>query len=213
MLASHRPQVGYHEDHRMTGTVKLTPEFEFLLRLDELKDLERQNPLASSPRREGVAEHCWSVALATILMRDEARDEIDLGHAVLLAVVHDVVEQFVGDTFAFGSETHGQFAREHEAMARLENDHDESPGILRVIELWREYEDQKTPEARFVKGLDALLPIAQNYRNLEHSSWLKHHVAADQVMTRLNYHGDVGDTLRPFGEKMIADAKEQGYLT
>jgi putative hydrolase of HD superfamily len=197
----------------MTGSVKLTTELDFLLDLDELKNVERQNPLASSPRRERVAEHSWSLAMAAILLRDEASEAVDLGRAVTLAVVHDVVERLVGDTFAFGHETQGQFHREHEAMARLENDNDDSPGILRMIEYWREYEDQKTPEARFVKGLDALLPIAQNYLNLEHSSWRKHHVEADKVLARLNNHGDVGETLRPMGEGMIADAKALGYLT
>jgi putative hydrolase of HD superfamily len=197
----------------MTGTVKLTAELDFLLYLEELKDVERQNPLASSPRRERVVEHSWSLAMAAILLCDVAGEAIDVGRAVTLAVVHDVVERFVGDTFAFGHETKDQFHREHEAMAWLENENDDSPGVLRMIEYWREYEDQKTPEARFVKGLDALLPIAQNYRNLEHSSWRKHHVEADKVLTRLNNHGDVGETLRPMAEGMIAHAKAQGYLT
>jgi putative hydrolase of HD superfamily len=196
----------------MSGTVKLTEELECLLELEALMDIERQNPLAGAPRRERVAEHSWFLALAAILLRDDVSDDIDLGRAVALAVVHDVVERFVGDTFAFSDATAGQFDREHRAMAELRK-RTGSPGILRVVELWHEYEDQKSPEARFVKGLDALIPITQNYNNLEHSSWLRHHVAADKVVARLNNHGDVGETLRPIAEEMIEDAKARGVLT
>lgn len=196
----------------MSGTVKPTEELDFLLELEALMDIERQNPLAGNPRRERVAEHSWFLALAAILLRDDVRHDIDLGRAVTLAVVHDVVEKFVGDTFAFGDAAAGQFDREHHAMAELRK-RTGSAGIHRVIELWQEYEDQKSPEARFVKGLDALIPITQNYNNIEHSSWLRHHVAADKVVARLNNHGDVGETLRPIAQQMIEDAQVRGFLT
>jgi 5'-deoxynucleotidase YfbR-like HD superfamily hydrolase len=196
----------------MTGNVKLTAELGFLLDLESLKDVERQNPLAGNPRRERVAEHSWYVAVAAILLRDEADEDVDLGKAALLAVAHDIVEQFVGDTFAFGADTGGQFDREHLAMRELAR-RSESAGVQRLVAYWHEYEDQKTPEARFVKGLDALLPILQNYHNIEHSSWRNHGVAGDKVLARLNNHGNMGETLRSIGQEMIKDAQAQHYLT
>jgi putative hydrolase of HD superfamily len=196
----------------MSETVKLTEEGDFLLELEGLMDLERQNPLAGSPRRERVAEHSWFVAVAALLFSDDAGRTIDLGRAVTLAVAHDVVEKFVGDTFAFSDATTGQVEREHAAMAELRR-RTGSPGINRIIDAWQEYEDQKSPEARFVKGLDALLPILQNYNNLKHSSWSRHHVEADKVVARLNNHGDVGEIWRALAERMIKDAEARGVLT
>jgi putative hydrolases of HD superfamily len=195
----------------MAGTVKLTEELDFLLELEALMDIERQNPLAHSPRRERVAEHSWFLALAAILLHEEGGPKLDLGRAVALAVVHDVVEKFVGDTFAFSDATSGQFDREHHAMAELRK-RTGSPGIIRMIDYWQEYEDQETAEARFVKGLDALIPITQNYSNLDHSSWLRYHVEAVKVMSRLVNHGDVGETYRPIAEEMIEDARSRGVL-
>lgn len=196
----------------MTGNVKLPAELSFLLDLEALKDVERQNPLAGNPRRERVAEHSWYLAVAAILLRDEADEDVDLGKAALLAVAHDIVEQFVGDTFAFGADTDGQFDREHLAMQELAK-RSESAGVQRLVAYWHEYEDQVTPEARFVKGLDALLPILQNYHNIEHSSWRNHGVAGDKVLARLNNHGNMGETLRSIGQEMIKDAQAQHYLT
>ncbi|MET0418278.1 MAG: HD domain-containing protein [Actinoplanes sp.] len=196
----------------MTATVKLTEEADFLLELETLMNIERQNPLAGSPRRERVAEHSWFLAIAAILLRDDANPNIDLGRAVTLAVAHDVVEKFVGDTFAFSDETAGQSEREHRAMAELRK-RTGSPGITRIIDAWQEYEDQETPEAKFVKGLDALIPIMQNHNNLEHSSWSRHHVKADKVVARLNNHGDVGEMWQGIAAEMIKDAEERGVLT
>jgi putative hydrolase of HD superfamily len=195
----------------MTGSVKLTEELELVRDLDALKDVERQNPLAENPRRERVAEHSWHLAAAAILLRDYVDTDVDLGRAVQLAVVHDVVEMFVGDTFAFG-DTSDQFEREHAAMAKL-IERTGSDGVRRLVELWHEYEDQESNEAKFVKGLDALLPVMQNYSNPDHSSWRQHDVGADKVLARLNSHGNMGKTLRDFGEEMINDAKGRGYLT
>jgi putative hydrolase of HD superfamily len=196
----------------MSYEVKLTEEGDFLFELEELMNIERQNPLAGSPRRERVAEHSWFVAIAAILFRDDASQKIDLGRAVTLAVVHDVVETWAGDTFAFSEATADQFDREHRVMAELRK-RTGSPGITRIIDAWQEYEDQESPEAQFVKGLDALIPIMQNYRNLDHSSWLRHHVKADKVVTRLNNHGHVGETWRAIADEMIESAATRGVLT
>jgi len=190
-------------------SVSIPPLLGFLLELEELKRIERQNPLSSGERRETVAEHSWHLALATILLQDEVDVPFDTGYAVQLAVLHDVVEAFVGDTFAFG-DTSGQHKREHDAMQELRARTD-LKSIHRLVDLWEQYERQESVEARFVKGLDALLPIAQNYHNPEHSSWLRHGVSAEKVFARLNNHGEMG-TLRAVGEEMITSAKEQGVL-
>ncbi|GLH99811.1 HD domain-containing protein [Phytohabitans aurantiacus] len=194
-----------------SSAVELPEELRFVLDLDALKDLERQNPLTVGSRRERVAEHSWHVAIAALLLQDFADEDIDLGHAVLLAVVHDVVERFVGDTFAFGDGKAGQHEREHTAMKRLRESTD-AKAIQRLVDCWQEYEAQETATARFVKGLDALLPIAQNFSNPEQSSWVAHRVAAEKVRTRLRSHGAAG-RLREIAEQMISSAQARGYLT
>ena len=196
----------------MSRNVKLTEDLEFLLDLDALKDVERRNPLAKNPRPERVAEHSWHLAVASLILADDFDQRLDLGKAALLAIAHDVVERFVGDTFAFGSDVAGQSGREHRAMDDLAQ-RTGSPGIKRLIGLWREYEDQETPEARFVKGLDALLPILLNYHNIEFSSWRAHDVSADKVLARANNHGNMGEALRTVAVEMINDAQARGFLS
>lgn len=128
-----------------------------------------------------------------------------------MAIVHDTVEAFVGDTFAFGPDVSGQWSREHQAMKGLKESFD-SKAIHRLVDLWQEYEDQETPEARFVKGMDAFLPIVLNYMNVEHSSWSQHGVHSDQVRKRLGCVRDAIEPLAIINDQMIDQARAEGYL-
>jgi len=192
-----------------TNTHDIQDDLGFLLRLDGLKEIQRQNPLSTSDRRENVAEHSWHVAIAAMLMSGYAQEKIDVAQAVALAVVHDVVELLVGDTFAFGDGVADQAQREEAAMSRL--DSHASPAVREMVRFWREYEEQQTPEARFVKGLDAVLPIALNFTNLGQSSWAKYGVEKEKVQARLDTHGDPG-LLRGPAMQMIEAAHDKGVL-
>jgi putative hydrolase of HD superfamily len=158
------------DDRREDILKDLPEEVKLLLQFEVLKELKRQNPLAMAERKERVGEHSWHLALSVLLLAEFASEPIDIARAALLAIVHDTVEAFVGDTFAFGPDVSGQWSREHQAMKGLKESFD-SKAIHRLVDLWQEYEDQETSEARFVKGMDAFLPIVLNYMNVEHSSW------------------------------------------
>lgn len=196
---------------RSNAEFDLPEDMKFVLDLDQVKEIERQNPLASGSRRERVAEHSWHLAVAAIVLEENAAEEIDLGHAALLAICHDFVERYVGDTFAYGDAAADQCDRERAAIDRLKKATD-LPGVRKLIAYWEEYERQDSPAARFVKGLDAILPIALNFANPEHSSWRQHEVAAEKVRARLSAHGDAGQ-LRKCGEEMIETAFQRGDLT
>lgn len=190
---------------------RLPEEARLVFDLDSLKDVVRQNPNARGIRKERVAEHSWYVAISVVLLAEFAPQPIDISRAVTLAVVHDTVEVFVGDTFAYGSEVEGKQSRERGAMERLRNS-SVSPAIHRLVELWDEYEAQETPEARFVKGMDRFLPIMLNFSNIENSSWGEHGVQADQVRERLGRVRETIGVLADINELMINEAQASGYL-
>jgi putative hydrolase of HD superfamily len=160
-----------------------------LLRLlfvfEGLKLVERQNPLAVAARHENTAEHSWSVALAVLVFKSLAVEDLDLGHAVELALAHDLPEAFVGDTFVYGNDADSRFSREASAMAEFLSETDTPDESGQLVALWREYESRSTPEARYVFALDVLLPVFMNFSNLENSSWIRHGVSADEVRARI----------------------------
>ena len=73
---------------------------DFLALADRLKTVERRGlvPLPDgSLRRENSAEHCWNLALLALLLHREVAAEVDLGHALSLIAVHDLVEVEAAD--------------------------------------------------------------------------------------------------------------------
>ncbi|KEP52612.1 hydrolase-HD superfamily protein [Rhizoctonia solani 123E] len=83
---------------------------------------------------------------------------LDVSKCVMMAVVHDLAEAVVGDIAPWeGISKAEKVQREREGMKSMLSDmlHD-GPGAIRIRELWEEYEEQATPEAKFVKDLDRL---------------------------------------------------------
>lgn len=193
------------------GGQELAEERRFLLLLDGLKQVERQNPLASTDRQERVAEHSWHVALGVMVLHQASPDEIDVCHAMKLALVHDLAELYVGDTFAFGDEVETQAGREQQAMDTLRAKVGAST-VKELVDLWYEYEAQETPEARFVKAIDVYLPIALNHANVEASSWRRHSVTAGQVTQRVDTARRAMGPLADACDEWIADARQRGFL-
>jgi putative hydrolase of HD superfamily len=186
-------------------------EVSLLRHLEVLKELDRQNPLGCAPRKENVAEHSWHIGIGVILLAQYGPPDLDVARAVLLATVHDVVEAFVGDTFAFGNDVAGQQSREESAAAEIRSRF-AGPGAALLVDLWDEYESQSTPEAKFVKGIDAFLPILLNFVNPEHSSWREHSVAASKVTKRLERVASSLGPLADLNRRMIAEAVTEGIL-
>ena len=190
----------------------LDEEQDLALLVDQLKDIERQNPLSTGDRHERVAEHSWHVAMGVMMFHRESPEPVEVGRAVQMAMLHDLAELYVGDAFAYGDEIADHHKRERLAMEKLRAG-TQSPAVREIVDLWDEYEAQTTPEARLVKAMDVYMPICLNYANLDESSWKAHTVAADQVRHRLTKVRPVLGRLADQCDAWIHDAHRRGYLT
>ena len=160
----------------------------FFMEADRLKGIERQNRLADGSRRENTAEHSWHLGIAALVLAPFATETIDLGVAVAMALVHDIVEIDAGDTFAY-DEADGAATKQ----AREEAAADRLFGLLpaatgrRFRELWDEYERGDTPEARFVMAIDRLAPMMLNLAEGA-STWREHGITRSRVIARNGPH-------------------------
>lgn len=191
---------------------ELSQLLDFLGRMDELKHVQRQNPVSNGSRRENTAEHSWHVALACLLFTRYAAEPIDPMRCVGLAVLHDMVEVVAGDTFVYGPAAAGRRRREERAIGVL----------LRPLpaqereELeagWREYEFTQTAEGKYVMALDVLLPIFMNLMAGEKSSWRRHGVAAAAVRDRVERVEETIPALAKVAYEAIDKGIERGLLT
>jgi len=163
---------------------RLSQQVAFLVEADRLKTIIRQTPLVDNSRRENSAEHSWHLALAALVLREHAPPGLDLGRAIELVVVHDLVEIDAGDTFAYDPAGHlDKDAREQAAADRLFGmlPRDQAASFRAA---WEEFEARETPEARFANALDRLQALLQNM-GAGGGSWRAHNVTRAQVMTRM----------------------------
>ncbi|MEI7055941.1 HD domain-containing protein [Nocardioides sp. CCNWLW239] len=144
---------------------RLRAQLEFIAEADRLKTILRASPLAAADRRENDAEHSWHLALMVLLLAEYADEPIDVGHAIKLVIIHDMVEIYAGDSPVFDpaaivDQVERELAAADRLFAMLPPD---QAGEIRA--LWDEFEAAQTPEARFCKAMDRLEPMLLNWIN------------------------------------------------
>ena len=155
----------------------------FILEADKEKNILRQTHISGYTRQENDAEHAWHMAMMIYLLKEYANEDFDVAKAMMMALIHDIVEIDAGDTYAYDTESLStQKERESKAADRIF-------GLLPVdqkeflIELFKEFEEGKTPEARFAKTMDNLQPILLNDYN-NGADWRAHGINKSQVINR-----------------------------
>lgn len=104
---------------------------------------------------ESDAAHSWSLSLWVQLY---APAELDLCKCLKMANIHDLAEIYVGDfTPGSGIAPEKKHELETDAMRRLGKELD----YPELAELFAEFEEQKTPEAVFVRNMDKLDAVIQ----------------------------------------------------
>ena len=162
---------------------RLKRQLDFILEIDKEKNIFRQTHLSGHGRAENDAEHAWHMAVMAWLLREYANEPVDVAKAMMMCLIHDIVEIDAGDTYAYDPEgLKSQQAREDAAKERiyslLPEDQKEE-----LIALFDEFENWSSPEARFAHALDNLQPLMLNGSN-DGADWKAHGVTAKQVYGR-----------------------------
>ena len=133
--------------------------------IDKEKFVQRRTYLTDGERFENDAEHAWHMAVMALLLSDYSNEKVDVLKVVSILLVHDLVEVYAGDTFAYDEEgKKSQHQRELEAADKLFS---QLPVDLckKIRDLWDEFEQWETPEAKFAHTLDNFQPLM-----LQHAS-------------------------------------------
>jgi putative hydrolase of HD superfamily len=183
----------------------------FILEADKEKNILRQTHLTGNGRRENDAEHAWHMAMMIYLLREYSNEEFDVAKAMMMAIIHDIVEIDAGDTYAYDSKgLETQKEREARAAERifglLPDDQREE-----LHNLFLEFEDGKTPEARFARTMDNFQPLLLNNSN-GGGDWRLHNVSKSQVVGRQISSMLGSDTIWNYTDKIIAENVEKGNI-
>lgn len=191
---------------------RLLKQIKFIVEIDKVKQVLRQNVVVGTSRNENDAEHSWHLAVMAILLSEYAvAKEIDILRVVKMVLIHDLVEIDAGDTFCYDEKANeDKEQREEMAAQRLFN-------ILptdqakEIYELWREFEELKTPESRFAACLDRLQPLILNYNTNGHT-WKKPGITSKKVLKRNEPLKENTPLLWEYVKEVIEDSIGKGYL-
>jgi putative hydrolase of HD superfamily len=139
-----------------------------MIELQRLKRLERTGwALRGLPNgTESVASHSFGVGVTAMMLADEIRSrglELNLARVLRMALLHDWAETRVGDmprtaTHYFGQETRKR--AEGHAFSDLIAD---AKTRDEYQELYNDYEQRQSTEARLVKAADVIDLLVQTY--------------------------------------------------
>ena len=92
----------------------------FILEADKEKNILRQTHITGYARRENDAEHAWHMAMMIYLLKEYSNEEFDVAKAMMMALIHDIVEIDAGDTYAYDTAAlETQKEREERAAERI----------------------------------------------------------------------------------------------
>lgn len=160
--------------------------FEFIIELEKLKAVHRRTKPVGLDRYENSAEHSWQVSLLALVLAKFANQKIDVERVIKMLLVHEFGEIDADDTFFFDS------AGREDAKAK------EAEGVKRILailpdetakdfwELWNEYENGDSPEAKYARAIDRVMPMLQNIYN-NRQSWDENGISKEQILSKTSY--------------------------
>lgn len=161
------------------------PKLDRLFELHKLflafQEIERHvcyaTPLTAN-RAENDAEHSYSLAM-TAWFLSSYFPELDTNTIIRIALAHDLVEVYAGDTSVFADDAKlaTKADRENAALQRLADEWHDFPELAEAMQ---DYKKRASEEAKFVYALDKLMPVILNYVNEGHS-WRRHNITLAEV--------------------------------
>ncbi|KAH0946943.1 hypothetical protein HN011_001223 [Eciton burchellii] len=180
----------------MQDTKKLQ---EFMELVGRLKHMKRTGWVKRNiPEPETIAGHMYRMAMLSFLV--DGKENLDKVKIMQMALIHDLAECIVGDITPFcGIPPDVKHQMEDKAMEDIcKLLGDKGPEILQIF---REYEKQESPEAQYVKDLDRLDLLMQAYE----------YEKRDNMPGKLDefFISTNGKIRHPFINKIAADINEE----
>lgn len=187
-------------------------DLDFIVLLEKMKSVYRMTKVIGQDRRENDAEHSWHVAINSLILLPHSKIDVDVNRVIKMMLVHDIVEIYAGDTFAYDIKANeGKKDRELSAMEIIKSQLSDSMGSL-VEGLWLEFEAKETNESKYANAMDRLQPIMSNIQDGEGGTWFENKVSYQQVLDRIAPIKDFNDEIYDYVIQNVDKAVENGYI-
>ena len=185
---------------------------EFVLEIDKLKQVLRKVRPIAKTRYENTAEHSWQIALFALTLAKTLGLTVDIHRVVSMLLVHDVGEIDAGDKFVFAER--GWEERQTEELRAVQRIFGIAPPDTAafLLGLWKEFDADASPEARFARAIDRSMPVLLNLAN-QGGSWLENGISYERVMTRIRHEIENGcPELWNYLQGQLETARSNGFF-
>ena len=194
-----------------SGNIRLDRQLRFTAEIDKMTGVYRRTMLLSKERRENDAEHSWHIAVMALLFKEYCVEEPSVERAIKMLVVHDLVEIYAGDTFAYDDKgNEDKEAREAAAADKLFSQIPPEQG-QEIRSLWEEFDAMETTDSKYAACLDRLQPFLHNTLT-EGFTWVESGTNRAKVEKRMHIIKEFMPEVYTWIEKNLDNAVEKGWL-
>ena len=199
------------EDFLSSGNPRLDQQLKFSGEIDKMTEVYRRTMLISGVRNENDAEHSWHIAVMALLLKEYCVEEPNVERAIKMCVVHDLIEIYAGDTFAYDVAGNASKAEREEAAAdKLYSQLPPEQGAeLRA--LWEEFDAMETTDAKYAACLDRTQPLLHNTLTEGHT-WRNNGAVRSQVEARAQIIKEFMPEVYAWIMKNLDRGVEKGWL-
>lgn len=191
---------------------RFAQQLRFLIEIDKMKSIFRQTLLIDQSRQETDAEHSWNLAIMAMVFAEYAHTStIDLNRVIKMVLVHDLVEIYAGDTYAYDKVGNtSKTERENQAAVRLF-------GILPKDQgedyrkIWEEFDAMESDDALYANAMDCVQPLLNSYMT-KGKIWRENRITSGQVYQRMEKVKKGAPEIYQWVEFVIEDSVKNGYL-
>ncbi|HHV86339.1 MAG TPA: HD domain-containing protein [Petrimonas sp.] len=189
----------------------LLKQISFIKEIDKLKYIQRKTKLFNSDRHENDAEHSWHLAMMALVLAEHSNRPVDILKVVKMVLIHDIVEIDAGDTFLYDTLKNHTNTREELAAAKRIFGLLPEKQAEEFVEIWKEFEDGITDEAKFAKSMDRFEPLLQNTSN-NGGTWTEFNVDYQKVYDKKKAIKDGSASIWDYAENLINESVKKGIL-
>lgn len=194
-----------------SGDARLDSQLQFTFEADKMTQIMRRTLLTDGSRRENDAEHSWHIALMCLLFSEYTEEKPDVNRAAAMCTVHDLVEIYAGDTFAFDKEGNKDKAeREEKAAEKLFSILPPEQG-KHLRALWEEFDAMQSADSKFAACMDRLQPFLHNTLTSGHT-WKQANATVSDVEKRMSPVKKYMPRLWDWVQKNIENGVQKGWI-
>ncbi len=199
------------QDFIESKNIRLDQQLRFTAEIDKMTSVYRRTMLIDGSRRENDAEHSWHIAVMALLFKEYTVEPVNIEHAVKMCIVHDLIEIYAGDTFAYDTTANKDKAEREAAAADKLFSHLPPEQGSEIRLLWEEFDEMKTPDSKYAACMDRLQPFLHNTLTEGHT-WKEGNINRAAVEKRMAIIKDFMPEVYKWIDQNLDLAIERGWL-